>query len=99
MASSNRIRRVCLEHPIHRQWQAMDDRHGRQTDHRHGYRSGLRQAQQGRSAEFHASIRNSEVGGVKKIPTISEPLLAVSASNLKSALIDPGYISLADAGL
>lgn len=35
------------------------------------------------------SIRNSEVGGVKKIPTISEPLLAVSASNLKSALIDP----------
>ena len=34
------------------------------------------------------SIRNSEVGGVKKIPTISEPLLAVSASNLKSALID-----------
>lgn len=25
------------------------------------------------------SIRNSEVGGVKKIPTISEPLLAVSA--------------------
>ena len=45
------------------------------------------------------SIRNSEVGGVKKIPTISEPLLAVSASNLKSALIDPGYISLADAGL
>lgn len=45
------------------------------------------------------SIRNFEVGGVKKIPTISEPLLAVSASNLKSALIDPGYISLADAGL
>lgn len=45
------------------------------------------------------SIRSSEVGGVKKIPTISEPLLAVSAGNLKSALIDPGYISLADAGL
>ena len=45
------------------------------------------------------SIRNSEVGGVKKIPTINEPLLAVSAGNLKSALIDPGYISLADAGL
>ena len=45
------------------------------------------------------SIRNSEVDGVKKIPTINEPLLAVSAGNLKSALIDPGYISLADAGL
>ena len=44
------------------------------------------------------SIRNSEVGGVKKILTISELLLAVSAST-KSALIDPGYISLADAGL
>ena len=30
---------------------------------------------------------------------LNEPLLAVSASNLKSALIAPGYISLADAGL
>lgn len=33
------------------------------------------------------------------VPTINEQLLAVSATNLKSRLIDPGYISLADAGL
>lgn len=44
---------------------------------------------------------NQELRGRRREedPTISEPLLAVSASNLKSALIDPGYISLADAGL
>lgn len=46
-----------------------------------------------------SSVRNTEVGGKKKVPTISGPLLAVSASNLKVTLIDPGYISLADAGL
>ncbi len=41
----------------------------------------------------------SEVGGVKKIPTISEPAGCQRQQSLKSALIDPGYISLADAGL
>ncbi|PJM80078.1 hypothetical protein [Bifidobacterium scaligerum] len=44
-------------------------------------------------------VHNTTVAGVKKIPTISEPTIAVSASNLKAELIDPGYISLADAGL
>lgn len=34
-----------------------------------------------------------------QVPTFSLPLIAVSADNLKDALIDPGYISLADAGL
>lgn len=34
-----------------------------------------------------------------QVPVIQEDLLAVSASNLKSTLIDTGYISLADAGL
>lgn len=33
------------------------------------------------------------------VPVIREQLLAVSATNLKARLIDPGYISLADAGL
>lgn len=33
------------------------------------------------------------------VPTVREQLLAVSATNLKARLIDPGYISLADAGL
>ncbi|MBT1175423.1 substrate-binding domain-containing protein [Bifidobacterium sp. LC6] len=46
-----------------------------------------------------SAVRNTEVGGVKKVPTLSEPVLAVGASNLKATLIDPGYISLADAGL
>ena len=35
----------------------------------------------------------------KKVPTIQEEALAVSASNLKKTLIEPGYISLAEAGL
>ena len=34
-----------------------------------------------------------------KVPTIQENLVAVSAGNLKSTLIDPGYISMAEAGL
>lgn len=33
------------------------------------------------------------------VPTVNERLVAVSATNLKSRLIDPGYVSLADAGL
>lgn len=43
-------------------------------------------------------LSSTKVNG-KATPTVSEELLAVSASNLKAALIDPGYISLADAGL
>ncbi|AKV56065.1 hypothetical protein AB656_01965 [Bifidobacterium actinocoloniiforme DSM 22766] len=35
----------------------------------------------------------------RQLPVLSRPLLAVSASNLKSSLIDTGYIKLADAGL
>ncbi|MBT1165087.1 substrate-binding domain-containing protein [Bifidobacterium felsineum] len=53
----------------------------------------------GKSISSMASVRNTEVGGVKKIPTLNEPVVAVSASNLKATLIDPGYITLADAGL
>lgn len=34
-----------------------------------------------------------------RVPTIQENLVAVSAGNLKSTLIDPGYISMAEAGL
>ena len=35
----------------------------------------------------------------KKTPTIHEDVLAISAGNLKKTLIEPSYISLADAGL
>lgn len=45
-----------------------------------------------------SSLSSSKVNG-KDTPTISEDLLAVSAYNLKAALIDPGYITLAEAGL
>ncbi|RSX54460.1 hypothetical protein [Bifidobacterium samirii] len=45
-----------------------------------------------------ASLGSTTVDG-HKVPTVSRDLLAVSASNLKETLIDPGYISLADAGL
>ena len=43
-------------------------------------------------------IGTTDING-SKVPTLTEPLVAVSASNLKEALIDPGYITLADAGL
>ena len=43
-------------------------------------------------------ISTTDING-SKVPTLTEPLVAVSASNLKEALIDPGYITLADAGL
>ncbi len=36
---------------------------------------------------------------VDGVPTMALPLVAVSAGNLKTTLIDPGYISLADADL
>lgn len=35
----------------------------------------------------------------RRVPTVREDQLAVTAANLKTALIDPGYISMADAGL
>lgn len=41
----------------------------------------------------------TNLGNGVNVPTIYEQLLAVSATNLKARLIDPGYISLADAGL
>lgn len=43
-------------------------------------------------------ITSTTVDG-KKTPTIHEDILAISADNLKKTLIEPGYISLADAGL
>lgn len=43
-------------------------------------------------------VSSTQIEG-KTVPAIREPLLAVSASNLKTTLIDPGYISMADAGL
>lgn len=44
------------------------------------------------------NIREIEVDG-KRVATIQEPLLAISATNLKSQLIDPGYVTLAEVGL
>ncbi len=43
--------------------------------------------------------KGSVDGATGKVPVIHENLLAVSASNLKTTLIDTGYISMADAGL
>lgn len=45
------------------------------------------------------SAGTSTVAGVENVTTISLEPMAVSASNLKTTLIDPGYISLADAGM
>lgn len=43
-------------------------------------------------------VKTTEEYG-SKVPTLHLTLLAVSAANLKAALIDPGYISLADANM
>ncbi len=43
-------------------------------------------------------MTTSDINGIQ-VPTVYEDALAVSASNLKKALIEPGYVSLADAGL
>jgi ABC-type xylose transport system substrate-binding protein len=43
-------------------------------------------------------VKNTTVSG-QKTPTVQEDALAVSAYNLKKTLIEPGYISLADAGM
>lgn len=53
---------------------------------------------QGASLSSLSYVTRTKVEG-KQTPTVSEDLLAVSASNLKTALIDPGYITPADAGL
>ena len=45
-----------------------------------------------------AELKTSDDYG-SEIPTLHMTLLAVSAANLKAALIDPGYISLADADM
>lgn len=44
------------------------------------------------------SVEETAVNGTKT-KTLEVPLLAVNASNLRETLIDPGYITLADAGL
>lgn len=44
------------------------------------------------------SVSKTTVNG-KSVPTLTQSLIAVSASNLKSELIDTGYVTLADAGL
>ena len=45
-------------------------------------------------------ISKGSIDGTKdEVPVIHEDLIAVSAANLKTALIDTGYVSMADAGL
>ncbi|BDR52998.1 hypothetical protein KIM372_09050 [Bombiscardovia nodaiensis] len=53
---------------------------------------------QGQELKGQANIASRELQG-RRIQNLVQPLTAVSASNLKSALIDPGYIRPADAGL
>lgn len=48
---------------------------------------------------LHTGITVTTDMGNDTVPTISESLVGVSASNLKKTLIDTGYVSAADAGL
>lgn len=52
----------------------------------------------GKSLNTLDQLSRTKVAG-KSTPTVTADILAVSASNLKTALIDPGYITPADAGL
>ena len=52
----------------------------------------------GQSLNSLTAVQRSDINGVS-VPTLSEPLIAVSAGNLKYSLIDPGYVTLAQAGL
>lgn len=55
---------------------------------------------QGKGLKGLSYVSKQAVDGVKgKVNVVNEELLAVSASNLKTALIDPGYITMAEAGL
>lgn len=59
----------------------------------------LTQALQSNSNIRALSFVHNEVFDDVKVPTVHLQLVSVSANNLKASLIDPGYISLADAGL
>ena len=55
---------------------------------------------QGEELKDLSYVSRQTVDGVEgKVNVVGEELLAVSASNLKTALIDPGYITMAEAGL
>lgn len=59
---------------------------------------------QGRTAGFDGEDGESvKLGSVtidgSKVPSVSRPLVAVTGSNLKKTVLDPGYVSAADAGL
>ena len=78
-----------------RQWMtALEDRQGIAKDMAQVV-TALNQSQ---SPDDLSSLTQTEVDGTS-VPTLNKPLIAVSAGNLKTALIDPGYITLAQAGL
>lgn len=51
------------------------------------------------SAMKNVSEDSAESSGTTKSATLDEPLLTISASNMKTILIDKGYIKATDADL
>lgn len=77
------------------QWvTALEDRHKLASD----IAMVCRQFGIGGDAKKLSLVKTSTINGIAT-PTVQEGLLSVSASNLKKSLIDPGYITLAEAGL
>ncbi len=79
----------------------MDDRHGRQDE---TIATDMAQAcaklNKDEALNSMPWIRNSEVRGVEEDPDHQRTVAGCTAPAIsESALIDPGYISLADAGL
>ncbi|BDR54623.1 hypothetical protein KIMH_07340 [Bombiscardovia apis] len=78
-----------------RQWMTgIEDRQGLA----HSLALSCQELNAGSSVKAQADVSESELHG-RKITTLSKPLIAISASNLKSSLIDTGYVKPADAGL
>lgn len=79
----------------------MDDRRRGPQGRRDAARADVPENQSGHGGEIAAEPDQGTYPGVagKNMPTLRPDLVAVSASNLKSTLIDPGYITLADAGM
>ncbi|MEJ5922155.1 hypothetical protein [Bifidobacterium thermophilum] len=78
-----------------KQWMtALEDRQGIAKD----IAQAAKRLSTGGSLASMSSVSNKTING-KTIPVITGKLVAVNASNLKAKLIDPGYVTLADAGL
>ncbi len=101
VADHHRIWRVRRRTAATRQRPSMDDRRRGPQGRRDAARADVPENQSGHGGEIAAEPDQGDVSGRRgeEHADAAPDLVAVSASNLKSTLIDPGYITLADAGM